>query len=84
VQRQQPQEQQQLAGQDAEAQQRWFWREAEILRQCAHPSLVQLLGVYSSAPPPPQQQQTSLQQTAQQQQPEQPPQRRQLMIIQSC
>ena len=84
VQRQQLQDlRQQLAGQDAEAQQRWFWREAEILRQCAHPSLVQLLGVYSGLPP--QQQQTSPQQMAQQQRRRQQQpheaQRRQLMII---
>lgn len=37
---------------DASQAGRRLWREAELLRCCASPYLVQLLGVYASEPPP--------------------------------
>lgn len=45
---QQQQQEQQENAQQQRQHERHMWREVELLRQCRHPNLVQLLGVYVS------------------------------------
>lgn len=47
-QQQEQQEQEQEITQQQRQHERNMWREVELLRQCRHPNLVQLLGVYVS------------------------------------